>query len=44
MNDPKTIDEKMNFRTSAAAAEARSSPKQTSNDEGSAQVLQIESK
>jgi hypothetical protein len=35
---------KSEFGTSAAAAEVRSGPKQTSNDEGSAQDLQIEGK
>jgi hypothetical protein len=42
MNDLKTIDREDEMKTGVSAAEARCVPKQNSNDEGSAQDLQIE--
>ena len=44
MNDPKTIDEKLDSEQALPLRDACSGPKQTSNDEGSAQDLQIEGK
>jgi len=41
MNDPNTIDGKIELKTRIAAAEACRVPKQTNNDEGRPQDLQI---
>jgi hypothetical protein len=41
MSDQRAIDRENEISTRAVAAEARCIPKQTSNDEGSAQDLQI---
>jgi hypothetical protein len=44
VNDRRAIDRENELRTRIAAAEARSIPKQTNNDEGSARDLQIKEK
>jgi hypothetical protein len=42
MNDPTAIERNLETKTNTAAAEARRITKQNSNDEGTAQDLQIE--